>query len=118
MSDRVFIRALRVETVIGVYDWERQVRQTLLIDLELAADVAAPALQDDVRRALDYDTCCRRVREFAAAGRFQLIETFAERLAALLREEFAVPWLRLRVCKPGAVAGTRDVGVLIERGVS
>jgi dihydroneopterin aldolase len=116
MSDRVFIRELRVPTVIGVYGWEREVRQTLLLDLELATAIAGPATDDDLRAALDYDALCRRVREFGAANRFQLIETFAERLAALLREEYAIPWLRLRLCKPGAVDGTRDVGVLIERG--
>ena len=116
MTDRVFIRGLRVDTVIGVYGWERTVRQTLVLDLEMAADVAGPAAGDDVARALDYDAVSRRLRAYAASSQWQLVETFAEGVAQLLREEFAVPWLRLRLAKPGAVAGADDVGVLIERG--
>jgi len=117
VTDRVFIRGLRVDTVIGVYGWERSVRQTLVLDLELAADIAGPAAADDVAGALDYDAVCQRLRRYGADSRWQLVETFAEGVAALLREEFAVPWLRLRLAKPGAVGGAGDVGVIIERGV-
>jgi len=116
VTDRVFIRGLRLTTVIGVYGWERTVRQTLVLDLEMAADVAGPAAADDVARALDYDAVSRRLRAYAAESRWQLVETFAEGVAQLLREEFAVPWLRLRLAKPGAVAAADDVGILIERG--
>jgi dihydroneopterin aldolase len=116
VSDLVFIRGLRVDTVIGVYGWERTVRQTLVLDLELAADIAGPAATDDVDRALDYDAVCQRLRRYGAESEWQLVESFAEGAAALLREEFAVPWLRLRLAKPGAVAGADDVGVVIERG--
>mgnify|MGYP001375390407 FL=1 len=114
--DTIFIEQLAVDAVIGVYGWERTVRQTLVLDLELAADIAGPATTDDVGRALDYDAVCQRLRRYGAESQWQLVETFAEGVAALLREEFAVPWLRLRLAKPGAVAGADDVGVIIERG--
>lgn len=116
MSDIVFIRELRIDTVIGVYDWERKVQQTLLLDLDMAADTAAGAASDDVADALDYSAVSNRLRAYAATHSVQLVETLAERFACLLREEFSVSWLRLRLCKPGAVAGARDVGVIIERG--
>lgn len=116
MSDLVVIRQLRVDTLIGVYAWERKVRQTLVLDLDMAWDNRAPAATDAVADALDYDAVCQRIRAFAADSEFQLIEALAEALAALLMGEFAVPWLRLRVGKPGAVAGTHDVAVVIERG--
>ena len=116
MSGRVFIRALRIDTVIGVHDWERQVQQSLLLDLEMSADIRAAAASDEVADALDYSAVADRLREYAAAHSVQLVETLAERLAALLREEFGVSWVRLRLCKPGAVADARDVGVIIERG--
>lgn len=116
MTDRVFIRGLRVDTVIGVYGWERTVRQTLVLDLELAADVSGPAATDDVAGALDYDAVCQCLRRYGAESQWQLVETFAEGVATLLREEFGVPWLQLRLAKPGAVAGADDVGVIIERG--
>ncbi|MBN7797800.1 dihydroneopterin aldolase [Parahaliea mediterranea] len=114
--DTVFIRELAVDTVIGVYGWERTVRQTLLLDLEMAWDNRPAAAGDELARALDYAAVAERITRFAAGSEFQLIETLAEQVAALVRAEFAVPWLRLRVCKPGAVAAARDVGVLIERG--
>jgi dihydroneopterin aldolase len=116
MSDIVFIRALRIDTVIGVYDWEREVQQSLLLDLDMQADTRRAAASDTVGDALDYSAVADRLRDYAASHSVQLVETLAERFADLLREEFAVPWLRLRLCKPGAVAGARDVGVVIERG--
>lgn len=114
--DTVFIRELRVDTVIGVYDWERSVRQTLLLDLEMAWDNRPAAAGDRLDAALDYAAVSERIMAYLAQQRFQLIETLAERVAELVLAEFGVPWLRLRVCKPGAVAAARDVGVLIERG--
>ncbi len=114
--DRVLISDLRVDTVIGVYDWERRVRQTLVLDIELAWDNRPAAAADDLSQALDYAAVAERLADFATASRFQLIETFAERTATLIRHEFGVSWLKLRVSKPGAVASARTVGVLIERG--
>ncbi|WP_116368299.1 dihydroneopterin aldolase [Parahaliea mediterranea] len=114
--DTVFIRELALETVIGVYDWERGVRQTLLLDLDMAWDNRPAAAGDDLQHALDYAAVSACIASFMGAQQFQLIETAAEQIAALVRSEFGVPWLRLRLCKPGAVAAARDVGVLIERG--
>ncbi len=114
--DQVFISALRVDTVIGVYDWEREVRQTLVLDIELAWDIAPAAAGDDLALALDYAALAARLTAFAEDSRCQLIETFAEGVASLIRKEFAVSWLRLRVAKPGAVPAANTVGVLIERG--
>ncbi len=114
--DCVFISELRVDTVIGVYDWERRIRQTLLLDLELAWDIRPAAAADDLHQALDYAALAERLTVFAAASQFELIETFAERAAGVVREEFGVSWLRLRVSKPGAVPAAETVGVSIERG--
>jgi dihydroneopterin aldolase len=114
--DIVFIRELRADTVIGVYDWEREVRQTVVLDLEMAWDNTLAASSDAISDALDYAAVSSRLLEFIEGSQFQLIEAMAEQVAAIVLEEFKVPWLRLRLCKPGAVARARDVGVLIERG--
>ena len=114
--DIVFIRELRADTIIGVYDWEREVRQTVVLDLEMAGNNVRAAQSDDVADALDYAAVSSRVLSFIENSQFQLIETMAEQVAAIIIEEFGVVWLRLRLCKPGAVAQARDVGVLIERG--
>lgn len=114
--DRVLIEGLKVETVIGVYAWERTIRQRLVLDLEMATDIRPAAADDDLANTLDYAAISTRIADFAKAHHFALVETFAERLAALLREEFAIPWLRLTLRKPGAVAAADAVGVCIERG--
>lgn len=114
--DIVFIRELRADTIIGVYDWEREVRQTVVLDLDMAGNNVLAAQSDDVADALDYAAVSSRVLNFIENSEFQLIETMAEQVAAIILEEFRVPWLRLRLCKPGAVPQARDVGVLIERG--
>ena len=114
--DRVLIEALVVETVIGVYDWERTIRQRLVMDLEMATDIRAAAADDDLTYTLDYAAISARIQTFAEESRFELVETFAERLAALLREEFGIPWLTMTVRKPGAVPEAAAVGVRIVRG--
>ena len=114
--DTVYIRGLRAEAVIGVYDWERDIRQTLVMDLELASDNRGAAAADCIDDAVDYAAISSRVLAFVEGSEFQLIETLAEELAALVMAEFGVPWLRLRLDKPGAVAEADTVGVQIERG--
>jgi len=114
--DLVYIRELRAETVIGVYDWERSIHQVVLLDLELAVDNRAAAASDALADALDYAALSARLLSFIEGSEFQLIETMAEQVAAIVLQEFGVPWLRLRLAKPGAVARARDVGVIIERG--
>ncbi len=114
--DLVLIESLGVDTVIGVYDWERTITQRLVLDLELATDIRPAAADDDIAQTLDYAAISERVEAFAADHDFALVETFAERLAGMLREEFSIPWLRLSVRKPGAVPSASAVGVRIERG--
>ena len=114
--DIVYIKELRVDTVIGVYDWERDIRQAVVLDLELASDNRRAASHDRIEDAVDYDAISSHVCTFIEGSKFKLIETLAEQVAALVMEEFHIPWLRLRVGKPGAVAAATDVGVLIERG--
>ena len=113
--DIVYIRELEVETVIGIFDWERECRQIVSIDLDLGFDIRAAARSDNIADALDYKAISHRVREFVAASNFQLIEALAEAIAGIVLAEFPVAWLRLRVGKPGAVTGSRDTGVIIER---
>ena len=114
--DIVYIRELEIATIIGIYDWEREQRQLVSIDLEMAADITRAAKNDDIADALDYKAVSKRLIEFVEGSSFQLVETLAERIAEIVLKEFKVSWLKLRVGKPGAVTGARDVGVIIERG--
>ncbi|AFL75900.1 dihydroneopterin aldolase [Thiocystis violascens] len=114
--DIVFIRGLRIETIIGIHDWEKHARRPLILDLEMASDIARAAATDRIADALDYDAVTRRLVHTVSENRFELVETLAEHCAALLREEFGIPWLRLTLNKPGAVGEGVDVGVVIERG--
>ncbi|MDR2011649.1 MAG: dihydroneopterin aldolase [Rhodanobacter sp.] len=114
--DRVFIEDLRIETIIGIYDWERTTRQTIALDIEMAFDNTRPAATDRIQDTLDYKAVSKRLIAFVGAAQCELVETLAERCAALIREEFGVTWLRLKLSKPGAVTGARAVGVIIERG--
>jgi dihydroneopterin aldolase len=113
--DKVFIEGLEVDTVIGVYDWERGIRQCLRLDLSMQWDNRPAAEGDDIALALDYAAVSEAVQAFAAQAQFQLVETFAERLAQQLIAQFGIRWLRLRVTKPGAVPAAAGVGVEIER---
>lgn len=114
--DIVFIRDLRVTTTVGVYAWERSIRQTLTLDLEMATDIRAAAASDDLAHTLNYHAVATRVSAFVAASQYQLIEPLAEGIAALIRAEFGVSWLRLTLGKPGAVPAAACVGLIIERG--
>lgn len=114
--DIVYIRGLEVQTVIGIYDWEKEIKQTVTIDLEMGCDIRRAAALDEISEALDYKAVSKRIASFVEQARFQLVETLAERIAAIVREEFGVTWVRLSLGKPGAVTGSRDVGVVIERG--
>lgn len=114
--DLIRIKGLKLETICGVHAWERQLPRTLVIDLELATSAAAAARGDRLADALDYAAVAKAVSDFVGASRVQLIETLAEQLAARLRQEFGLPWLRLELHKPGAVPGAADVSVVIERG--
>ena len=114
--DIVFIEDLRIETIIGIYDWEREVKQTIALDIEMAADNTKPASTEDIEDALNYKAVSKRMIAFTEESKFQLVETLAERLVEIILNEFDVPWCRLKLRKIGAVTGSRAVGVIIERG--
>ncbi len=114
--DIVFIEDLRIETIIGIYDWEREIRQVVAIDLEMAADNTRPAATENIDDALNYKAVAKRLIKFVGDSEFLLVETLAEKIADIILNEFHVPWLRLKLSKPGAVTGSRAVGVIIERG--
>lgn len=114
--DIIFLHDLKVETVIGIWEWERKIRQTVAIDLDMSADIRKAASSDSVDDTLNYKLVAKRVQQFVGESSFKLVETLAENIAATVLDEFEVSWVRVRVNKPGAIRGARDVGVLIERG--
>ena len=114
--DRVFIEDLKVQTVIGIFDWEREIKQTISIDLEMEFDIRAAAASDSIEDTLDYKSVSKRLIQFVEKSEFQLVEALAERCASIVLDEFPVSWLRLKLGKPGAVRGSSAVGVKIERG--
>ena len=116
MTDIIFLRGLQIETVIGIYDWERTIRQTIILDLDMAADIRRSAASDDIVDTLDYKAVSKRVISFVEESEFFLVETLAEKVAQVIIEEFGVPWVRLTLNKKGAIRGASDVGILIERG--
>lgn len=113
--DRIFLQDLRVEAVIGIFEWERRVRQIVSLDLELATDVRRAAASDAIEDALDYKGIAKHLIRVVEESEFRLVETLAETLARIVITEFGVPWLKLAVSKPGAIEGSRNVGVVIER---
>ncbi|SKA23086.1 dihydroneopterin aldolase FolB [Vibrio cincinnatiensis] len=114
--DKVFIEQLTVITTIGVYDWEQTIKQKLMLDLEMAHDNRPAGKSDDVAEALDYAQVSQAVIEHIEQGRFLLVERVAEEVAELIMRRFSVPWIRIRLTKPGAVSHAKGVGVVIERG--
>lgn len=114
--DIVYIHDLKVDTVIGIFDWERKIRQTVSLDIEMGTDIRPAAAMDDIAKTLDYKAVGKRLIHFIRASEFQLVETLAEQCANIILQEFDVPWVRLRLSKPGALRGSKDVGVIIERG--
>jgi len=113
--DIVYIRDLRIETIIGIYDWERETRQTVSLDLEMGTDIKKAASSDHIDDTLDYKSVAKRLIQYVGESEFQLVETLSERVAEIVLNEFNVPWMKLRLSKPGAVTGSQDVGVIIER---
>lgn len=114
--DIIYLHDLKVDTIIGIFEWERRIRQTISLDLEMAADIRKAASSDTIDDTLDYKAVAKRVIQFVEDSRFQLVETLAEQVAAVVMTEFGIPWMRLRINKKGAIRGARDVGVIIERG--
>jgi len=114
-GDRIFLHGLTAECIIGFIDWERRVKQTVELDIELPVDCRHAAQSDEVANTLDYKKLAKRVLAFIEASEFKLVETLAHRLALVILEEFGVPWVRITLNKPGAIRSSRDVGVMIER---
>jgi dihydroneopterin aldolase len=114
--DIVFIRELKVDTLVGIYDWERRMRQQVVLDIDMGADIARAAKSDKIEDTLDYKAVAKRVTQFVRESEFQLVETLAEKIAELVMQEFRVPWVKVTLNKPGAVSGSRSVGVIVERG--
>jgi dihydroneopterin aldolase len=114
--DIVFIHDLQIETVIGIYDWERKIRQTISLDIEMATDISKAARSDNIEDTLSYKTVAKRLIEFVQQSEFELVEALAEKICSIVMEEFNVPWVKLTLHKPGAVRGSKSVGVIIERG--
>jgi len=113
--DIIFLRGLTTECIIGIWDWERRVKQKVLVDLEMGADIRRAAGSDRIDDTLDYKSVSKRLLQFIGDSEFQLVETLTERIAELVITEFSVPWVRVRLNKQGAIRGSRDVGILIER---
>ncbi len=114
--DIVFIHDLKIETIIGIYDWERKIRQTLSFDIEMATDITKAAKSDDIDDTLSYKSVAKRLIEFVETSEYELVEALAEKMCAIIIDEFSVPWVKLTLHKPGAVRGSKSVGVIIERG--
>lgn len=115
VADTIFLHDLRIKTIVGIWEWERRIRQTVSIDLEMGADIRKAARTDRIENALDYKQIAKRVQQFVEDSSYQLVETLAENIATVVLNEFDVPWIAVRVNKPGAIRGSRDVGVIIRR---
>ena len=113
--DKIFIHALKTEAIIGIFDWERQVKQTVIVDIEISADVRKAALSDSIDDTLNYKRVAKRVLAFVEESKFHLVETLAEHVAMLILEDFGIAWVRISLSKPGAIRNSRDVGVMLER---
>lgn len=113
--DIIYLSELKIDTVIGIYDWERRIKQTVSLDLEMATDIRKAAASDAIEDTLDYKSVAKRLIQFVSESEFQLVETLAERICQIVIEEFGVPWVRLRLNKKGAVRFAEGVGVMIER---
>ncbi len=114
--DIIFLRGLEIETTIGIYEWEREIKQTVIVDLEMATDIRQAAATDDIQYTVDYKAVAKRLISFVEESDFYLVETLAEKIAELILSEFSVPWVRLSLNKKGAIRGASDVGIILERG--
>jgi dihydroneopterin aldolase len=113
--DKIFLSALSVECIVGIWEWERRVKQTVIIDLEMQADIRRAAASDHIDDTVDYKKVAKRLLAFVGDSQFQLVETLAERIAQVVVVEFGVRWVKVRLNKQGAIRGARDVGIEIER---
>ena len=113
--DVIFLTGLATDCIIGIWDWERRVKQKVVVDIEMAADIRKAAASDAIQDTVDYKKVAKRLLQFVSESQFQLVETLTERIAQIVVTEFGVPWVRVRLNKQGAIRGSRDVGILVER---
>jgi dihydroneopterin aldolase len=113
--DKIFLSSLAVECIVGIWEWERRVKQTVIIDIEMAADIRKAAASDHIDDTIDYKRVSKRLQSFIGESQFNLVETLTERIAQLIVTEFGVTWVKVRLNKKGAIRGARDVGIQIER---
>ncbi len=114
--DIIFLGGLQIETIIGIYDWERETKQTIVLDIEMATDINKAAETDDIQYALDYKTVSKRIISFVEQSQFLLVEKLIVEIANIIQNEFHVPWVKIKLNKKGAIRGASDVGIIIERG--
>ena len=114
--DIIFLGGLEIETIIGIYDWERETKQTVVLDIEMAFDIQKAAETDDIQYALDYKIVSKRIISFVETSQFLLVERLISEIASIIRIEFNVPWVKITLNKKGAIRGASDVGIIIERG--
>lgn len=114
--DIIYLHDLRIDTVIGIYDWERRMKQTVILDIEMGTDIHAAANSDNIEDTLNYKDVAKRIMTFVGESKFELVEALAEQVTSIILSEFNTPWVKLTLNKKGAVRGVRDVGVIIERG--
>ncbi len=114
--DTIFLRDLEVNATIGIFEWEKRIKQKVRIDLEMGTDIAKAAASDAIEDTLDYKSISKRIIQFVEDSRYELIETMIEKVSEILLSEFNIPWVKVTISKPGAVRGSRDVGITIERG--
>ena len=115
--DIIFLGGLKIDTIIGIYDWERETKQTVILDIEMAHDIKKAAATDDIEDTLDYKAVSQHVISFVEQSEFFLVEKLAEEINSTIRKQFNVPWVKLTLNKKGAISGASDVGIIIERGV-
>jgi dihydroneopterin aldolase len=113
--DKIFLTGLNIECVVGIWEWERQVKQNVVLDIEMAADIRKAAASDHIDDTIDYKKVSKRIQSFVGESQFQLVETLTERIAEIIVKEFHVPWVRVKLNKQGALRGSKDVGIIIER---
>jgi len=116
IMDIIFLGGLKIDTVIGIYEWERKIKQTVELDIEMAFDIQKAAETDDIQYTLDYKTVSDRIIAFVEASEFFLVEKLIIEIANIIRNEFNVPWVKITLNKKGAIGSGRDVGIIVERG--
>lgn len=114
--DIIYLNDLRIDTIIGIYDWERQTKQTVILDIQMGTDIRRSAESDSIEDTINYKAVAKRLFNFVGESEFELVETLAEKITEILLNEFKIPWVRLQLNKQGALRGVRDVGIIIERG--